>query len=277
MKGILPILILLSGVILLAGGCFQNKLLPKGKTKPRLVWSEEFNYTGLPDSTKWGYDIGDGCPNVCGWGNNELQYYNVRRSENARVENGYLIIEARREKTGKQEYSSARLVTKNKGDWTYGRIVIRAKLPKGRGVWPAIWMLSTDWAYGGWPESGEIDIMEHVGFMPDSIFGTVHTKKFNHMLGTQMVSSVYSQSLSTDFHDYSIEWDAEKIDFFFDGRKYHTVPNKHEGPDVWPFDRNFHLILNIAVGGNWGGKHGVDPAVWPQQMLVDYVRVYQKQ
>ncbi len=271
----LPLLALLVAIVLLAG-CSGAKSASAGQTKMRLVWSDEFNGAGLPDTTKWGYDAGDGCPNLCGWGNNELQYYTVNRAENARVENGYLVIEARREKMGTREYSSARMVSKHKGDWTYGRITARAKLPKGLGVWPAIWMLPTDWVYGGWPASGEIDIMENVGYMPDSVFGSVHTKRLNHSIGTQVTAGLLSTTLSSDFHEYGIEWDAEKIDFFFDGRKYLTFQNKHEGPDTWPFDRNFHLLLNIAVGGNWGGKMGVDTNIWPQKMLIDYVRVYQK-
>lgn len=263
------------GVLALLAACSGSNSLSAGKAKPRLVWSEEFNYTGLPDSSKWGYDLGDGCPNICGWGNNELQYYQANRLNNARVENGHLVIEAHREKAGAREYSSARLVTKHKGDWTYGRIVVRAKLPSGLGVWPAIWMLPTDWAYGGWPKSGEIDIMENVGYMPDSTFGSVHTGRFNHILGTQTTKGVASTTLSREFHEYSIEWSAEKIDFFFDGQQFLTFHNRHEGSEAWPFDRNFHLILNVAVGGNWGGKMGVDTAIWPQKMLIDYVRVYQ--
>ncbi len=242
----------------------------------RLVWSDEFNYAGMPDTAKWSYDIGDGCPNVCGWGNNELQYYHAKRLQNARVENGHLVIEARREKAGTKEYSSARMVSRHKGDWTYGRVVVRAKLPKGLGTWPAIWMLPTDWAYGNWPASGEIDIMEFVGYMPDSVFGSIHTKRFNHSIGTQVTKGLYSNTLSSDFHEFAIEWDAEKIDFFFDGQKYQTFENRHEDSEAWPFDRRFHLILNLAVGGNWGGKMGVDTTIWPQKMLVDYVRVYQK-
>lgn len=243
----------------------------------RLVWSDEFNYSGLPDTSKWGYDVGDGCaaPSGCGWGNNERQFYTANRQENARVENGQLIIEARREKMGSREYTSSRMVTKNRGDWTFGRIEVRAKLPSGRGVWPAIWMLSTGWEYGGWPESGEIDIMENVGYLPDSIFGTVHTKSFNHLLGTQVSGRVFSKTLNTEFHNYGIEWDAEKMDFLFDGQVFHTFKNLHDGPDAWPFDRDFHLILDLAVGGNWGGKMGVDDSIWPQKMLVDWVRVYQ--
>ncbi len=261
--------------ILLMSGCIATQRPSAERKNLRLVWSEEFNYSGLPDTTKWSYDAGDGCPNLCGWGNNELQHYNTHRRENARVENGHLVIEAHREKTGTREYSSARVLSKHKGDWTYGRVVVRAKLPKGTGVWPAIWMLSTDWAYGGWPQSGEIDIMENVGYSPDSIFGAIHTERFNHLQGTQVVSGVRSTTLSSEFHEYSIEWDADKIDFFFDNQKYQTFHNKHEGMGAWPFDRDFHLILNIAVGGNWGGKMGVDTSIWPQQMLVDYVRVYQ--
>jgi beta-glucanase (GH16 family) len=175
-----------------------------------------------------------------------------------------------------KEYSSARLVSKHKGDWTYGRIEARAKLPSARGVWSAIWMLPTDLMYGGWPSSGEIDIMEHVGFLPDSIFSTVHTGRFNGMLGTQQTKGIASGTLDTEFHDYAIEWDVEKIDFLFDGKVYHTFRNRYEGSDVWPFDLDFHLILNIAVGGDWGGMKGVDASAWPQQMEVDYVRVYQE-
>lgn len=268
-------LLIFGGLFLLILACSGAKSSGAGRKKMRLVWSDEFNYTGLPDSTKWGYDLGDGCPNICGWGNNELQYYHAGRLKNARVENGHLVIEAHREKAGTKEYSSARVVSRQKGDCTYGRVAVRAKLPKGRGTWPAIWMLPTDWAYGNWPASGEIDIMEFVGYMPDSVFGSLHTKRFNHGIGTQVTKGLYSNTLSSDFHEYAIEWDAEKIDFFFDGRQYQTFTNQHDGPEAWPFDRRFHLILNVAVGGNWGGKMGVDTAIWPQKMLVDYVRVYQ--
>ncbi|MCB0526988.1 MAG: glycoside hydrolase family 16 protein [Saprospiraceae bacterium] len=266
--------VLLCGLIAAVVSCTGTRKAPAEKNARTLVWSDEFDYSGLPDSTKWGYDLGDGCPSLCGWGNNEWQYYTARRPENARVENGFLVIEARREKTGTREYSSARLVTKHKGDWRYGRIAVRAKLPAGLGVWPAIWMLSTDWKYGGWPESGEIDIMENVGYMPDSIFGSVHTKRFNHIQGTQTTKGVYDNTLSSAFHEYAIDWDAEKIDFLFDGQPYLQFRNRHEGPDAWPFDQDFHLILNIAVGGNWGGQKGVDSTIWPQKMLIDYVRIF---
>lgn len=252
----------------------RNEQAPKPVSALKLVWSDEFDYNGLPDSTRWGYDMGDGCPNVCGWGNNELQYY-TRSLNNARTENGKLIVEARREKMGGKDYSSARLVSKFKGDWTYGRIAIRAKLPKGKGVWPAIWMLPTDWKYGGWPASGEIDIMEFVGYMPDSLFGSIHTKSYNHAIGTQSTKSVYLNDLSTVYHEYAIDWYTNRIDFLLDGKIFHTFKNNGKGPDAWPFDQRFHLILNMAVGGNWGGKMGVDTSIWPQRMEVDYVRVYE--
>ncbi len=246
-----------------------------GTKKMKLVWSDEFNEGELPDPTKWGYDLGDGCPENCGWGNNELQYYTANRKENARIENGHLVIEAHQEKMGSREYTSARVKSKMKGDWTYGRMVISAKLPAGLGVWPAIWMLPTHWAYGGWPASGEIDIMENVGYLPDSLFGSIHTKKFNHVIGTQVTKGIYSTTLSSSFHEYGIEWDKQKIDFLFDGQVFQTFRNTHDGTEAWPFDQAFHLLMNVAVGGNWGGKHGVDVSIWPQRMLVDYVRVYQ--
>lgn len=266
--------------MLLNWNCSKKTMTPaadasatnKGMT---LVWSDEFDYTGLPDSTHWGYDLGDGCPNVCGWGNNELQYY-TRDRKNARVEKGMLVVEARRESIGGKMYSSARLVSKFKGDWTYGRIAVKAKLPKGKGTWPAIWMLPTDWKYGDWPASGEIDIMEFVGYMPDSLFGSIHTKSFNHAIGTQSTKGIFVNDLSTTFHEYGIDWTPDRIDFLFDGKVFHSFKNQKTGADAWPFDQRFHLILNMAVGGNWGGKMGVDESIWPQRMEVDYVRVYRK-
>ena len=245
------------------------------ENKMKLVWSDEFNEGVAPDPAKWSYDQGDGCPDLCGWGNNELQYYTTDKRENARIENGKIIIEAHQQKMGSREYTSARLKSKLKGDWTYGRVIVSAKLPKGLGVWPAIWMLPTEWAYGSWPASGEIDIMENVGYMPDSLFGSIHTTNFNHVIGTQVTKGIYSNTLNTSFHEYGIEWNEEKIDFLFDGKVYQTFANNHEGPESWPFDKAFHIIMNVAVGGNWGGKHGVDVSIWPQRLVVDYVRVYQ--
>lgn len=236
----------------------------------KLVWADEFNYTGLPDSTKWGYDKGGS-----GWGNNELQFYTVSRTENVRVENGMLVITARKEDWEKSKYTSTRLISKNKGDFKYGRFEVKAKLPHGKGIWPAIWMLPTKWVYGGWPNSGEIDIMEFVGYMPDSVFGSVHTQSFNHSIGTQKTKGVSISDLKDAFHVYAIEWDEKKISFLIDDKKYLEFANTGKGPKEWPFDQEFHFLLNIAVGGNWGGKFGVDDSIFPQKMEIDYVRVYQ--
>lgn len=236
-----------------------------------LVWSDEFEYSGKPDPDKWGYDVGGH-----GWGNNELQYYT--EGANAEVADGILKIEARRENHGGREYTSTRLVSRDKGDWLYGKIEVRAKLPSGRGTWPAIWMLPTDWQYGNWPESGEIDIMEHVGYEPDRIHGTVHTDRFNHMKGTQVGKSVQVERARSEFHSYAVEWYHDQIRFIIDGDEYHRFSPRVYSTDpdhrIWPFDQRFHLLLNIAVGGNWGGQKGIDEDIWPAVMEIDYVRVY---
>lgn len=248
----------------------SSATLSTGQSCYDLVWQDEFDYTGKPDPEKWGYDIGGQ-----GWGNNELQYY-TDDEKNAYVDNGVLEIKALKERVSSNNYSSARLVSKDKGDWLYGKVVVRAQLPTGRGTWPAIWMLPTDWEYGGWPTSGEIDIMEHVGYDQNKVHGTVHTDAFNHLKGTQKGGSQIVPKASTDFHEYSIEWSEDKIDFFIDGNQYYSFSNTNQGFREWPFDKRFHLIMNIAVGGSWGGAQGVDESIFPQTMKVDYVRVYQK-
>jgi len=240
-----------------------------------LVWRDEFNNkSNNVDTTKWNIEIGNGCPSLCGWGNNELEYYS-KNSDNVKTEGGMLIIQAQKQDLEEFKYSSAKLTTKYKADWKYGRFEIRAKIPFGRGVWPAIWMLPTTSAYGQWPHSGEIDIMENVGYMPDSLFGTVHTGAYNGMKGTQKSGSFFSKKMSAEFHNYSVEWTNEMITFYIDNIKYHTFKNTTTDSEAWPFDQKFHLILNLAIGGNWGGKFGVDDSIFPQKMLVDYVRVYQ--
>ena len=240
-----------------------------------LVWSDEFNYSGLPNTDKWGYDVGGG-----GWGNNELQYYTENRTKNARVENGNLIIEAHRESFGGNAYTSARLITKTKGDWKYGRIEARAKLPGGRGTWPAIWMMPTVNRYGGWPDSGEIDIMEHVGYQENIIHGTVHTEAYNHIIGTQRGSDIDDfDDVTEEFHVYKIEWLPDQIRFYMDDEFYYLFnpSNSFACPshEQWPFDDDFYMILNIAIGGSWGGVMGVDNDIFPVAMEIDYVRVYQ--
>jgi beta-glucanase (GH16 family) len=241
----------------------------------QLVWADEFNYTGLPDPAKWKYDTGGH-----GWGNKELQFYTQDRKENARVENGSLIIEARRDNWNGHEYTSARLVSKGQGDWTYGRFEARAKLPSGKGAWPAIWMLPTDWKYGGWPSSGEIDIMEQVGYEPHVVHSSVHTKKYHHSIGTHKTAKTTLRTATTEFNVYAVEWTPEEIRGYVNDKHYFTFKNERltdSSADYrqWPFDQPFHLLLNIAVGGTWGGARGVDRAIWPQRLEIDYVRVYQ--
>jgi len=237
----------------------------------KLVWSDEFNYNGLPDSSKWSYNTGGS-----GWVNNELQYYTNSDTDNAAVHNGLLQITARKIQMGGRSYTSARLITKDKGDWTNGKIEIRARLPAGRGLWPAIWMLPTDWIYGDWPNSGEIDIMEHVGFKKDSVFFSIHTESFNHAKHTQKTKGMKIISPYDSFRVYAIEWDQQKINFLLDGSLAFSYANSGKGHKEWPFDTRFHLLLNIAVGGNWGGQKGVNDTIFPATMLIDYVRVYQK-
>lgn len=247
---------------------------PAAITDYDLVWSDEFNVDGEIDKTKWGYDIGG-----TGWGNNELQYYT--EDLNSWVEDGKMIIEARKEEYIGNDYTSARVVSRNKGDWLYGKFDVMAKLPTGVGTWPAIWMLPTDWQYGSWPNSGEIDIMEHVGYDQNKVHGSIHTKFFNHSINTQRSDYLIIETASEAFHKYSIEWLPDRIRFYIDDVLYFnfqpgrqiTCPTFGE----WPFDQRFHLLLNIAIGGNWGGVEGVDDTIFPQRLEIDYVRVYQSE
>ncbi|MDA3930063.1 MAG: glycoside hydrolase family 16 protein [Prolixibacteraceae bacterium] len=255
-------------IVMLLSSCSENK-----HEKYELVWSDEFEYEGLPDSTKWDFDtIG----NAWGWGNHELQYYTYNEISNAQISNGTLKIIARKETIHQKEYSSARLFSKEKGDWLYGKIEVNAKLPDGKGLWPAIWMLPTDWEYGGWPRSGEIDIMENVGYAPDTIFCTVHTMAYNHSIGTQVGKSISIPDNRETFHVYAIEWDSTNIKGFVDNIEYFSFDKQSDNSDEWPFNKRFHLLLNTAVGGDWGGKYGVDDSIFPAIFEIDYVRIYQK-
>ncbi|HYW79786.1 MAG TPA: glycoside hydrolase family 16 protein [Thermoguttaceae bacterium] len=232
------------------------------------IWSDEFDGSGLPDAKTWGYEKGY-------VRNRELQYYTVQREKNARVEDGHLILEAHREDYEGMRFTSASLHTRGHGDWRYGRIEVRAKLPGGVGSWPAIWMLPTKGKFGGWPASGEIDIMEYVGFQPGVVHGTIHTKAYNHTKGTQKGKTIKAEDCETAFHVYAMEWSEDRIDLFVDDQKYFTFENDGQGDSAtWPFGEPFHLKLNIAVGGGWGGQKGVDEAAYPQRMVIDYVRVY---
>lgn len=267
MNKILTLFVFLAIVLMV--GCQPKATAPEYQ----LVWSDEFDYEGLPDSAKWSFDTAG---NAHAWGNNELQYYTAHRPENARVGNGVLTITALREPMEGREYTSARLITKGKGDWLYGRFEISAKLPTGRGLWPAIWMLPSGSEYGGWPASGEIDIMENVGYDPDTIVGTAHTQSYNHSIGTQKSGKLSVPDCHETFHVFALEWEPQEYRLYVDSIHFYTFKNEGTGFAEWPFDKPFHLLLNVAVGGNWGGKMGVDTTFFPQQMEVDYVRVFQK-
>ncbi len=238
-----------------------------------LVWSDEFEYEGLPNPEKWEYDT---LGNAWAWGNSELQHYTAYRKENAIVKDGKLHIRALKEEGFPTQYTSARLMTKGKGDWLYGRIEVRAKVSQGTGIWPAIWMLPSENKYGNWPKSGEIDIMEHVGYDPDTIHFTVHTGAFNGMHRTQKSSKVFLPKAEKEFYTYTVDWTENKCDFYVDDRKVFTFKKESDNTDEWPFNHPYYLLLNVAVGGTWGGIHGVDNSIFPQAMEVDYVRVYQK-
>ena len=233
-----------------------------------IVWQDEFDKDSL-DLTKWSREIGGH-----GWGNNELQFYTDSDS-NSYVENGNLILKAQvvpqgiGSSKGLRYYSSARLRTYGKGDWKYGRIEVKAKVASGQGIWPAIWMLPTDWLFGGWPSSGEIDIMEHVGYDLGVVHGSVHTEAYNHKINTQRSSARKIANVDTEFHVYSIIWDKDKISFFIDGVQYFLFENDQQGNyKTWPFDQRFHLLINIAVGGDWPGNPD-NSTNFPRKMLVD--------
>jgi beta-glucanase (GH16 family) len=235
-----------------------------------LIWSDEFDLDSI-DAGKWNFEIGNG---VSGWGNSESEYY-TNRPENAKIENGKLIITALLENYGGFQYTSARLQTKNKGHWKYGRIEMMAKLPRGKGTWPAFWMMPQQQTYGTnlWPDNGEIDIMEYVGYIPGVIYGTVHTNK-NH--GANGVSKSVSYSgIENDFHKFAIEWSPDTIKWFVDSIEYATYLRSFRNWQYWPFDMDFYIIINLAIGGNWGGTQGIDNAIFPQTYEIEYIRVYQ--
>ena len=230
-------------------------------------WEDNFNAGTTPDATKWTAQVG-----ANGWGNNELQSYTA--AGNATIENGSLVITAKKENNSGRNYTSARLISKGKGDFKFGRFEVRAKLPSGRGTWPAIWLLNSDNVYGPWPTSGEIDIMEHVGYDQDNVHCTIHTASFNGQLNTQNSASTVVAGASNDCHVDRVDWTPYSITGYVDDVKYFTYINPNSGVATWPFDQDFFMILNIAVGGNWGGAQGVDDTVFPASMIIDYVKVY---
>ena len=240
-----------------------------------LVWNDEFDGPAL-NLEKWSYEIGGH-----GWGNNELQYYSDDDST-AFIQDGKLVIRADLvpQGTGSSDnlryFSSARLRTSGKGDWCYGRIEVKAKLALWQGIWPAIWMLPTDWMYGGWPESGEIDIMEHVGYDPGRVHGSIHTGSYNHKINTQRGGSKLLDKISSKFYVYAIEWYEDRIDFLIDDSKYFSFQNDGKNDfNTWPFNQRFHLLINIAVGGDWPGSPD-ETTQFPTEMELEYVSVYEK-
>jgi beta-glucanase (GH16 family) len=229
-----------------------------------LAWHDEFDSPSIDLST-WTFEV-----NGDGGGNNELQYYTAE-PRNAFIENGKLIIQALKETYNGKQYTSARLNTRFKRDWLYGRIDVRAKTPTGRGMWPAIWMLPSDWVYGGWPASGEIDIMELLGHEPGKVYGTIHwgADPAHHLSSGGFRTLPNGASFANAFHTFSLEWSADSLKWYVDGIRFHSEGN---GP---PFDKRFHLLLNVAVGGNWPGSPDAT-TVFPQVMQVEFVRVYTK-
>lgn len=235
-------------------------------------FADEFDARAV-DHSVWRFDTSR---NSAGWYNNERQYYSARRPENSRVSGGALIIEARRETLSKarfgdwggQAYSSARLISRK--PFGYGFYEVRAKLPCGRGIWPAIWLLP---ASGKWPDAGEIDVMEMVGWDPNVIHATLHSGAFNHAKGTQRGAQKSVPTSCTAFHRYQLDWRPDEITIGIDDRAHMRVRNDQPGgAAAWPFTRPYKLILNVAVGGDWGGQRGIDDAAFPQRMTVDYVR-----
>jgi beta-glucanase (GH16 family) len=232
-----------------------------------LVWQDEFSGDAI-DSNKWGFDIGGH-----GWGNNEGQFYSDR-TDNARLENGMLVIEAREEKFIRRNYTSARLKTQGLFAWTYGRVEARMRLPYGNGIWPAFWMLGTDISEVGWPASGEIDIMEFIGREPDRVYGTVHGPGYSGGSGVGHYHNFQPGELKDNFHVFAIEWEPEEIRWYVDEVQFFKI-TPESLPGKWVYDHPFFIILNLAVGGSWPG-YPDESTVFPQFLYVDYVRIYQR-
>jgi beta-glucanase (GH16 family) len=231
-----------------------------------LVWSDEFSGSTI-DRTNWTFDIGGG-----GWGNNEYEFY-TDRPENARIENGSLVIEARKERYRNRNYTSARLKSQGLRSWTYGRVEARIKIPYGQGIWPAFWMLGNDITTAGWPNCGELDIMENIGREPAIVHGTLHGPNYSGASGIGGQYTLATGVFSNDYHVFAVEWYPDHISWFVDNTLYMTKTTA-DVPGVWVFNHPFFIILNVAVGGYWPGYPDAT-TTFPQFMQVDYVRVYQ--
>lgn len=239
----------------------------------QLVWSDEFDYEGHPEPTKWAFDT-EG--NYAGWGNNEAQHYTENDIDNAWVVDGKLHITAIKENIEGKEFSSARIISKPY--WKYGRIEVKARLPKARGTWSAIWAMPGGWSFndGNWPDVGEIDIMEHVGHDLGTVHASAHSKDYQWQKNTQKTGTIYLPDVSEEFHSYIFEWNEEVMRTYVDDSVYFEYRNEGLGDTKWPYNKPFYLILNVAVGGAWGSVQGIDIDAFPQTMEIDYVRVYQK-
>jgi beta-glucanase (GH16 family) len=234
------------------------------QTKRKLIWAEEFNGKAL-DEKVWNFELGNGCPN-CGWGNNERQLYT---KDNHKFIDGNLVITAKKDG---DKYTSTRITTKGKKEFRYGRIEARAKIPAGKGIWPAFWMLGSNIDKAGWPKAGEIDILEYVGREPDMVYTSLHTQDSHG--NTINSKKTKFENIEEGFHVFAIEWDKDKIVFFVDDQKVYTFQPENKTEDVWPFSQPFYILVNMAVGGNFGGPE-VDDSIFPQQYTIDYIRVYE--
>lgn len=230
-----------------------------------LVWEENFDGSDL-EMASWNFETGDGCPLLCGWGNNERQIYTKK---NHLVKDGLLYISVKKEGN---RYTSSKITTQGKKEFQYGKIELRAKLPLGKGLWPAFWMLGSNIKSVGWPKSGEIDILEYVGKEPEYIFTSLHTPYSHGQTVNTRKERV--KGIEEGFHTYAIEWSAESIEFFIDGNLFYSFAPKIKNEETWPFNKPFYMILNVAIGGNFGGPD-VDDSIFPQEFVIDYIRVYQ--
>lgn len=235
------------------------------QTKRKLVWEENFGGKSL-NGKDWNFVIGDGCPELCGFGNNERQIYTETNHEFVK---GNFVIEARKEG---EKYTSTKITTKGKKEFLYGRIEARAKLPVGHGLWPAFWMLGANIDEVKWPKTGEIDILEYIGRDPHMVYTTLHTQdSHGNTINTKRTPF---PDIEEGYHVYAIEWDKDKIDFFVDKKLVYTFNPEVKNEDTWPFNKPFYIIVNLAIGGNFGGPD-VDDKVLPQKFLIDYIKVYQ--
>jgi beta-glucanase (GH16 family) len=249
----LSIIVLLTGIVCTA----QVK---KGK----LIWEENFNGKALNEKV-WNYELGNGCPNICGWGNNERQVYT---KNNHKLAGGKLIVTVKKDG---DTYTSTRITTAGTKEFKYGYIETRAKLPVGQGIWPAFWMLGSNIKQVGWPMAGEIDILEYVGKEPNQVFTSLHTKDSHG--NTINTKKTEIKDIEEGFHTYAINWTEDKIEFFVDDKSVYTFAPATKTTEVWPYNQPFYFIINVAVGGNFGGPE-VDDKIFPQEFVIDYVRVY---